>query len=250
MLLNRHQLHGVVARALDPGQRVVRELPVGTDAAVLLGHTDVGLVDHRRIRAALTKVIPVRPLKGRIRHPDLAAEGLGGHVHHAAGHVGGDALEGRPLPAHQELDELAVLQLVPAVEMDLPHAATDVLQGIFPLGPVIEVAGQPFPEDPAGLRSVKAKVAVAVGEVGEVPPLIQLPAPVVESVEMHPDLPRIGVQGRVLLHQQPEGVVNVYHGGTSSCVPWAESRDSLFIYMDSSMQCPECPQSRSRRTPL
>ena len=224
MFLDRHQLHGVVARVLDPAEGFIGKLAVGAQVSVLLRHADVGLVDHRGIGALFAVEVPVRPLKRRIRHPDLTAEGLARHVHHTAGHVGGDALERRALPADQELHELAVLQGVPAVEVYFPYAVSDVLQRVLPLRPEVEVAreprgvraGQPLAEHPAGLGPVKAKVAVAVGEVGEAPLPRQMPARVVEAVQVHPDLPGPGIQGRVFFHQQPQRVVDVYHGKPSS----------------------------------
>ena len=219
VLLYGHQLDGVVAGVLDPVQGLVGEFPVGAHPGLLLGHADVGLVDHRGLGAAHAIVIPVGPLEGLVRLPDLAAEGHGALVQHAAGDPGGNALEGDALPAHHQLDELAVLQRVRALQRDLPDAVSDVCQRVVVGLPVVEVAlqpdgvraGQPVPEHPAGLGAMEAEIVMAVGEIDDAALPGQLPARVVVAVEVHPHLPGVRPEPRILLDQQPHGVVDVYH---------------------------------------
>ena len=80
MLLNRHQLDGVVPQIPDAGQHVVRKLPVGTDAFLILAHADMGFVDQRR-PGHLGHEGRVCPFKRFLRNPDLGAEGLRFLVH-------------------------------------------------------------------------------------------------------------------------------------------------------------------------
>ena len=211
MLLDGHQLHGVVTRVFDPAEGFVRELPVGADMAVLLGHTDMRLIDHRGIRALPAVEVPVRPFKRLVRHPDLAAEGFAGHIHDAAGDPGGNPLEAGTLAADHELDKLPVLQGVPAVQRDFPYAAADVMQRRVPFVPVVEITGepgsvrprQPFPENPAGFRTVETEVAVAVGKIRQGTVAGQMPAAVIIPVHMHPDFSAVRGETRFFFHQEP-----------------------------------------------
>ena len=48
VLLDRHQLNGVVVAGLDPGQDLVREFPVGRDLGLLATHSHVALGAEKR----------------------------------------------------------------------------------------------------------------------------------------------------------------------------------------------------------
>ena len=201
MLLDGHQLHGVVAQLLNPGQHQIRELPVGADPLFLGCHADMRLIDQRRLRLFLLP-FPVGPGKG-FRIPDLAAEHMGPEILLRPGDAGGDAFEPAPVLFNPQLDVLAVLQRVPSLEQDFPDAVLLLLHRMQVVAPSVEIArqirrvraGQPFPDNPSRLRPVNAEIQVSVREIRQgfrVPH--QLGSSLQKTVHPQVDFPAVGLQ--------------------------------------------------------
>ena len=172
MLLDGHDLDGVVAVGGDAWEYAVTELGVGADAFGLLGHADVALVDEERPRVG-GEVLD-GPAEGGVL-PYLGGEDVGLGVLDHSGGVGGDAeaLTSGPVDAH--FVELAVVDFVVG-DVNFPYA---VAQGVelefgelFPVGKVADEVylggiGCPFAERPPVAYAVEAEVLVSVGEVFE-----------------------------------------------------------------------------------
>ena len=90
MLLDGHELDGVVAGLVDAGEDVVGEFSVGMGAGLLAGHAGVGLVDERRFDDGWIEV--VFPNVRFRRAPDLAGIVVGGGILHCAGDGGREAV--------------------------------------------------------------------------------------------------------------------------------------------------------------
>ena len=172
MLHDRHDLDAVVTAILYPGQHILGELPVGSDALLLIAHADVAFVDQRISGTTLLEKSAIGPLELFLRIPDLAGEaavrpGLTDPVH-----VGGDALDPAPVRKEADLHILSVLKGFQG-QLDLPVAPVQPGHAVGILVPTVEVAhqrrclgmGRPFPINPAGLGLVEAIIQISVGQL-------------------------------------------------------------------------------------
>ena len=186
MLLYRHQLNRIVSEFRDPGQDIVREFLVCSDAFPVLGHTDVRLVNQRSCRRLFHERL-IRPFKRLFRRPDPGAQPLGLFIHADPFAVSRQPFKPVLAPAYPQLDKLSVLQSVLSVQDNLPYAVFSPVQRMAVQVPAVEIACQahlvctrhPFPENPSGFRSVKSEIQRAVGKVrqrfrvsGNLPPFL------------------------------------------------------------------------------
>ena len=213
MLLDRHQLDGVVSQVADPGQHVVRELAVSSDALLILAHADMRFIDQRRAGHLRDKA-GVRPLK-RFRIPDLGAERLRFLIHLKFQAVSRAAGKPSVPAADPQLDELAVLQGILPLQADLPDAVLSPFEGMAFLIPFVEIAeqehfvraGQPLPENPSVLRPVEPEIQVTIGEVSQGSGIAdQLPAFLFEAVHAQLDIPRMRCKPGIDLRDLVGGV--------------------------------------------
>ncbi len=108
VLLNGHELDGVVAGAHDARQNCGGELAPGPDFLLSLGHADVDLVDERcRGRPAKVRVAPGI---GRGGAPDLGVEDQGFGVLNDPAGEGRDTVAAPPRPVDAQPVEVAVPQ--------------------------------------------------------------------------------------------------------------------------------------------
>ena len=178
-------------------------------------------IDQRRA-GFLFPPAGVGPLKRRFRVPHLRAQLFQPFVHGYAGAVGGQPFKLILPVSHPQLQELPVLQGVPSLQQDLPHAVFLFLHRMGLPVPAVEVAGQmhlvrggqPFPHGPAGLRPVDAEIQVSVGEGDQLLRVAdQLGAPLLEAVHPQVDLAgerlQPGVDGRNGVRGRHSG--NIHH---------------------------------------
>ena len=135
VLLDGHELDGVVAVFGDAGKDVESEFLECADALLILGHADVGLVDEERLGVG-SETLHLE-FVGILGGVDFGGEYLGvGILHHAAG-VGRDPFSFAPVPEHAHFEEVAVMKHV-GVEFPLPGAVVKTLERIslvvFPVG--------------------------------------------------------------------------------------------------------------------
>ena len=174
VLLNGHDLDGIVASLGHAGQHVVLELCVAAHFLSILSHTDVALVDEQRTFLGLKAVFLPHIGLGRIPH--LGRENLRLIVLHHAAAPCRNALAFTAVPLHLHLVELAVLQVL-FLQTQLPVAgAFNALAAVvLVLGPVVEVADEidvgsvrcPLAEHPSAVQLMQAEIEMAGGKVGE-----------------------------------------------------------------------------------
>ena len=174
VLHDRHQLHGVVAVALDAREHVAHELEVGAHALLLGRHAHMRLVDERR-HVLLRAELLVRPRKGLARIPDGRAEAVGRLVLRDVGCIERDAVLGaaRAGDAYLHLGEVA--QRAHAGDVNFPVAVAQAGHRMALAVPVVEIAdqmhgrgaGRPLAVNPAALLLVEAIIEVAAGKIGQ-----------------------------------------------------------------------------------
>ena len=173
VLLNSHNLNGVVAQFHDAWQHLGAKFLVRAYCLLVLRHTDVALVDEQRIDRR-HEVVYLK-LVGLFRAPNLRRENLSGVVlHHACG-VGWDAFAPTAIPVHMQLKEVAVRHGA-FRQVDFPVSVGESLHAVgFTLCPFVEwphdvdVGGiwRPFTECPSIISAVQAIVIVGVCKIAE-----------------------------------------------------------------------------------
>ena len=214
VLHDGHELHRVVAHALNVGEDVVGELPVGGDAVVLAGHAHVGLIDEGRL---VQGEILVRPGEGVPVLHHLAAPALGGPVLDGPAGVEGEVLGETVAVFHDGHHPAAGADGVPG-QFHLPVAVLQAGEGGVQPVPVVEVPGEvqrvrpggPLPVDPARLRPVEAVPAVGVGKVVQAGGMLQQLG-LLGPVELHAQLQVGGKR-----HQLRMSLQHADHGSSSS----------------------------------
>ncbi len=209
MLLDGHDLYGVVAVLGHAWQHVVAELHVGAHLLGVLAHAHVALVDEQRV--LLRPEASLLPHVGHGGVPHLRGEYLRLVVLHHTAAPGGYALALASVPVDAHLVQLSVLQVF-LLQLQLPVArAFYALAAVaLILAPVVEVAdevdvggvGCPLAEHPPARQLMQAVVEVAGGKVREgalavLRQLVQLPHGVVVAPA---DGLLIGFQPRIVLH--------------------------------------------------
>ena len=167
VLLDSHNLNGIVTVSLYAWQNVLFELSVSADLLSILCHTDMAFIDEQRIDVRLEVVII--PLEGLFRIPDLCGEDFGLFVLHNTRCPSGNTLAAAAVPVNLHLEEVAVLHCL-LRQVDFPVAGTrNLLEAIrFFFLPAIEIANQedsgsiwcPLTENPTIISLVKTKIEV------------------------------------------------------------------------------------------
>ena len=212
MLHDGHQLDGVVACPLHPGQHQIGKFAVRADALGLLRHAHMSLVDEEFILAAEIRVGPgiALPVVHNFGHP-----GDGFLVLHHPPGVEGNVFRAGHVGVHHGLDPAAFPKRVVALQIQLPVAVFQLLQGMAGLVPVVEIAGQvelmgagrPFAVVPAALHVMKAEIAVGIGKIIQPPVVNQLFLR--GLIELHAQLDiagkglELGIEFQNLVHARP-----------------------------------------------
>ncbi|VTR68605.1 hypothetical protein DESC_710101 [Desulfosarcina cetonica] len=175
VLLNGHELDGVVPGLDDAWQDGIAELAPGADAFGLLGHAHMNLVDQRGAIWPHERRRP--PAVGRGRGPYLGIEDQRLRVlHHPAG-IGRNTVAGASRPVNPQAEKIAVGQ-GPGRQMKRPlPLVADTRQGVGRiLAPAAEIphqvdrrrVGRPFPKGPPAGGAVQAEIFVARGQVQKI----------------------------------------------------------------------------------
>ena len=174
VLLNGHDLNGVVTVLGHSGQHVQAELVVGAHLLGILTHAHMALVDEQRV--LLRTEASLLPHVGHGRVPHLCREYLGLVVLHHTAAPGGNTLALATVPLHLHLVQLTVLQVF-LLQLQLPVAsALNTLAAVLLIFlPVVEVAYEvdvgsvrcPLAEHPSARQLVQAEVEMARGKVAQ-----------------------------------------------------------------------------------
>ena len=168
MLLEGHDLQGVVPEVADARQHVLTELVERGDLLILGAHADMGLVDEGaavvRDKAGMPPAVFLR------RKPYLGGENLRFRILDAAGRIGRKPLAAAAVPLHQPFEQRAVRHLR-SRQTEFPVAASDGVQPVsLILPPAVEIPDEvyrrgirsPLPEDHFLLVGVHSVVQVVV----------------------------------------------------------------------------------------
>ena len=176
MLLNGHDLNGVVAVGSDARQHLGAELVVGAHPLLVLGHAYVALIYEQRRRVGLEARV-LGPI-GFVGTPHLRREYARLLVLHHARGIGRYALTHAAVPVHMQLKQLAMVHSSPG-QLEFPvalGARLAVHLVVHAFLPVAEVAhqhnargvGRPLAHHPAAVgRAVQAIIVVGVGPVAQ-----------------------------------------------------------------------------------
>mmetsp|Transcript_144070 Transcript_144070/g.461197 ORF Transcript_144070/g.461197 Transcript_144070/m.461197 type:complete len:303 (-) Transcript_144070:70-978(-) len=200
VLGNGHELHAVVAQALDARQHIPGEVCVSRDLRIAGSHADVGFVDLQVLGLRGPRLCEDVPIRGR-RLPK-----------HAVKKVGGVVLPGELRPGGHPLDPLAVVRLDPDLDLarvrqsggavgligQVHRPPAEALRGQRSrVLPIVELAdeknllgvGEPLAEGIPILVLVEAIDPVAFGELGDAPLLcLELLFPPLVPVDPLPNL--------------------------------------------------------------
>ena len=210
VLLQGHDLDGIVTQGLDLGKNVFAEFFKRAHFLLLRGHANVALVNERVRALAGVAVFPRVGLGGS---PHLGAEDFGYLVLDHAGGIGREALSAAARPLDIEFVQLAVPK-EHCGNLEFPVAVSNGLEGIgvCPL-PVVAVSyeenlggvGSKFTEHPAAvLEFVQAVVKMVVHSILE------------EAVSGNvlkglPDVLVPGVNGAFVRHEPGVLFVDLFH---------------------------------------
>ena len=174
MLLDGHDLDGVVAAGHHAGQHIAAEFVVGAHGLLVLSHADVTLIDEQRCHVG-DKVFHLE-LVGPFRSPHLSRENLGDIVLHHAGGIGRNAFALAALPVNAQFEQVAMFhgalgqhQLPVAVVQSL-HAVGGTFAPVIELSYHIDVGGvgRPLAQHPSPVFSaVQAVIVVGVGKIAQ-----------------------------------------------------------------------------------
>ena len=167
MLLERHDLQGVIAQSLHPREHGLAEIVETRHLLLFAAHSDVAFVDEGMLPLSGP---PVLPFVLFLRIPYLGAEDLARRILHHPGDIGRKTFPRPSGPFYPELVQLSVTQ-EHARNCDLPVTAA---HGLEPVGigafPVVEIADKIHP---GGVRSPFTEYPVSpVGLVEAVEELV------------------------------------------------------------------------------
>ena len=238
VLLDGHDLDGIVAVLLDAGQDIVLELRVGADLLRIAAHADMAFVNEQRVAVRVEHAM--MPMIMLFRIPHLCREDFRLLILHDALAPGRDALPRAARPVDLHLIQVAMLHRLGRQFQFPVSRIADFLTAVFlDLFPVVEIADEIdiqcmrrlLAEHPAALRAMQAIVLVPVREIGQMPgtarQLVHFPDRVVVPaadrvfVRLQPAIP--GNQSNVffLFHANPPNSI-------LSLFPW-------FIWVKSSL---------------
>mmetsp|Transcript_15557 Transcript_15557/g.33794 ORF Transcript_15557/g.33794 Transcript_15557/m.33794 type:complete len:656 (+) Transcript_15557:2686-4653(+) len=208
MLCHGHELHSVVAHALDPWQDITSELQIGGHLRLGGRHANVGLVNLQRVRSGRARIAEGVPLVGRWL-PEDTVEEVRGVVLPGQLRPGRDTVMPRAVARLQADFHLHLVLDRASGQLDSPTTEALTLQrrGVLP---AIELTNeedlfcvrQPLSVDVAAIpfgAGVEAKDLVAKSEVLNAAfVLLQLALPMLVAVDSVPDLtlhlPQLGIQ--------------------------------------------------------
>ena len=174
MLLDGHDLDGIIAISDDTRQHLLAKLAIGTHLLLVLRHSDMALIDQERLRLRRQRLR--HPTVRRLGRPHLCREDMRRIIlHHAVG-PGRYTLAFSTIPLDVHLIKLSVAQGVgrkreqPVVRVLDPTASVGLL-----LLPRTEVAdeinvrgmGSPLSEHPPRIRPMQTEILIAIRKVGE-----------------------------------------------------------------------------------
>ena len=176
VLLHCHNLYAVVTLMSYARQYIVAELGIAAHLLLILGHSDVALIDEQGISGRLE--LGLLPLIRLLGSPCLGAENLGLGVLHHAIDPRRNALSLSTVPVHAQLEEAAVLEGL-VLNLNLPVSClAHTLHGkLGALLPSVEVThyvdvgsvGSPFAQYPtAVVLAVQSEIEIAVGKLREI----------------------------------------------------------------------------------
>ena len=174
MLLDAHQLDGVIPQLGNAGQDIRPELIERRHPAVLHAHAHMRLVNQRMLDGRGFRIFPLVPF---FRFPHLRRKQLGHVVLHHPPHISRNPFTGSSLPFYPQLIEHPVPQRLRR-QPQFPHAARQRLQAecLTPLPSVrfpnqvnCRSVGRPFAEHPALLRPMQTKIQMIVENVRQTP---------------------------------------------------------------------------------
>ena len=169
MLLDGHQLDGIVAQFGNAGENFIRKLPVRMHALLFPAHAHMRLVNERHLYPGRVKAV-VPPFIGVLRHPYLPGKIISGGVLHGPGDPRGNTVLPRAVRAdHVHLHLLPVGQRVRR-QRYLPHAALIPHQRVALPVPAVEIprqeqsagGGRPFPVRPCPRLRITVEAVIAV----------------------------------------------------------------------------------------
>ena len=173
VLLQGHNLDGVVAKCLDMRKNIDTELFEGGDFFIFGTHAYVALVNQRMRSRTRPGVLPLILF---VRFPHLGAEHLGDRVLHYPPDVGREPFSAASRPFDEEFVEFLMVE-EHGGQADFPVSAADRIKRIGRrASPVVELAyevypagiGSPLTEDPASVGiPVQAIVQMVVQPVGK-----------------------------------------------------------------------------------
>ncbi len=170
MLLDSHNLDGVITVGGNAGEHLVAEFLVCPHTLTLLCHTDMAFIDKQRAGVGHEIVdIPFeRGVVPHLRREDMCVLIL----HHTVG-ISRDTQPLPPVPMHAHLIELPVMHHI-GRDMDFPDPVFQRVQRkLGPLLPTGEITyqenlpgiGRPFAENPPVTLAVKPEILVRIGEI-------------------------------------------------------------------------------------
>ena len=155
MLLESHNLEGIIAELLHTWKYVLAELIKSTDLLLLAGHAYVALIDERILPFRHERVLPYI----WFGVPHLSAENFGYGILYTAAHIGRKTLSASTRPLDVELVELAMCKEMFG-NMQFPVAVAHRME--FPCGipfPAVEIT---YHEDLAGIWSILTEHPISI----------------------------------------------------------------------------------------
>ena len=170
MLHDGHDLNGIVAQSLDPGQDLILKLGICTDLRLFLGHTNMAFVD---IEGLFRLKVFVRPNKGSFRFMDHRIPLDGCLVLQNILGIQRDTLHLHAIANRDRANTLTIAQRIHTGNIQFKYAAILFFHRIGIAIPIAEITGQvhsfrpgrPLTIDPAVVRLMEAVVQMAVGKL-------------------------------------------------------------------------------------
>ena len=173
VLLDSHNLNGIISVGCHARQHIGAELVVASHSLLISCHTYVALIDEQW-RCIWLEVFYLE-FVGSCGIPHLSREDVGLFVLHHAGGIGRHTLAFSTIPVHAQLVEVAMVQSL-RLHYQLPGTVVDARHAeVLSFFPIVEVAHHidfsgircPLTQHPALAGLVQAEKLVGVGEVGD-----------------------------------------------------------------------------------
>ena len=170
MLLNSHQLKGVIASSYDSGQNIDFEFPVRADTWSFLSHAYMGLIDYRMVITFTW--CRIFPLVCSHLIPNLGAEYFGDIILNRTCSVCGDSFSFTTIPPYQKTIKTSLMKDLFS-DMEFP-IVTKILKckfflrlpvGMFAYKENLRSIGSPLSENPTCKRFMTAEKIITVGKI-------------------------------------------------------------------------------------